>query len=113
MSAHAPSTAPSAVSASTATAATAAIAPIAPIATWPLRLAVIGAGPAGLTLALQAARTLPQAQISLFDARAVDHDVAGDPRTLALSLGSVQLLQRLGAWNGAAAQAILQVHISQ
>jgi len=78
-----------------------------------LRLAVIGAGPAGLTLALHAARSLPQAQISLFDARTVDRDVAGDPRTLALSLGSVQLLQRLKAWPAAEAQPILQVHVSQ
>lgn len=78
-----------------------------------LRLAVIGAGPAGLGLALLAARTLPRAQISLFDARPLERDVSGDPRTLALSLGSVQLLQRLGAWNAAAAQAILQVHVSQ
>ncbi len=79
----------------------------------PLRLAVIGAGPAGLTLALQAARALPSAQISLFDARPLDRDVSGDPRTIALSLGSVQLLRRLGAWNAAAAQAITQVHVSQ
>ncbi len=78
-----------------------------------LKLAVIGAGPAGLTLALHAARSLPQAQISLFDARAVDRDVSGDPRTIALSLGSVQLLQRLKAWPAEQAQAILQVHVSQ
>jgi len=78
-----------------------------------LRLAVVGAGPAGLTLALLAARALPQAQISLFDARPLERDVSGDPRTLALSLGSVQLLQRLGAWNAGAAQAILHVQVSQ
>jgi len=79
----------------------------------PLRLAVIGAGPAGLTLALQAARALPEAQICLFDARPLERDVSADPRTLALSLGSVQLLRRLGAWNDAAAQAIARVHVSQ
>ena len=79
----------------------------------PLRLAVIGAGPAGLTLALLAAQLLPQARISLFDARPLERDVSGDPRTLALSLGSVQLLQRLSAWDAAAAQAILQVIVSQ
>jgi len=79
----------------------------------PFRLAVIGAGPAGLTLALLAARLLPQAQISLFDARPLDRDVSVDPRTLALSQGSVQLLQRLGAWQPSNAQAILQVHVSQ
>ncbi|MDM4766914.1 FAD-dependent monooxygenase [Pelomonas sp. SE-A7] len=81
--------------------------------TPPLRLAVIGAGPAGLTLALHAARSLPNASISLFDARPVERDVAGDPRTLALSLGSLQLLQRLKAWPALDAEPILQVHVSQ
>ncbi len=77
------------------------------------RLAVVGAGPVGLSLALQAARTLPHAHISLFDSRPLALDVSGDPRTLALSLGSVQLLQRLGAWRADAAQPILEVHVSQ
>lgn len=78
-----------------------------------LSLAVVGAGPVGLSLALQAARALPGARVTLFDARPVEQDVSGDPRTLALSLGSVQLLQRLGAWNADAAQRILEVHVSQ
>ncbi|MDT8999527.1 FAD-dependent monooxygenase [Paucibacter sp. APW11] len=78
-----------------------------------LNLAVVGAGPAGLALALLAARQLPTARISLFDARPLEHDVSGDPRTLALSLGSVQLLQRLQAWPAEQAQPILQVHVSQ
>ncbi len=78
-----------------------------------LQLAVIGAGPVGLALALHAARTLPHAQITLFDARDAARDVAGDPRTLALSLGSVQLLQRLQAWPAEAAQPIAEVHVSQ
>ena len=77
------------------------------------RLAVVGAGPVGLTLALHAARALPRARVSLFDARAVDVDVSHDPRTLALSLGSVQLLQRLQAWNAEAARPIMEVHVSQ
>ena len=77
------------------------------------RVAVIGAGPAGLALALLAAQRLPQAQICVFDARAAEQDVSADPRTLALSLGSVQLLRRLGAWPEAAAQAITAVHVSQ
>jgi 2-octaprenyl-6-methoxyphenol hydroxylase len=77
------------------------------------RIAVIGAGPAGLALALLAAQRLPQAQITVFDARAADQDVSGDPRTLALSLGSVQLLRRLQAWPEAAAQPITEVHVSQ
>jgi 2-octaprenyl-6-methoxyphenol hydroxylase len=80
-----------------------------------LQLAVIGAGPVGLALALNAAALLPHAQISVFDARAVDQDVATDPRTLALSLGSVQELQRLGTWQAVEAQAepIQAVHVSQ
>ena len=74
---------------------------------------MVGAGPVGLTLALHAARALPDARVTLFDARPADKDVSGDPRTLALSLGSVQLLQRVGAWNADAAQRILEVHVSQ
>lgn len=77
------------------------------------RIAVVGAGPVGLALALHAAQLLPRAQITLFDSRLADSDVAGDPRTLALSLGSVQLLRRLRCWNDAAAQAIQEVHVSQ
>ncbi|HEX6018041.1 MAG TPA: FAD-dependent monooxygenase [Burkholderiaceae bacterium] len=79
----------------------------------PLRLAVVGAGPAGLALALLAAQRLPRAQVSVFDARAADKDVSLDPRTLALSLGSVQLLERVGAWPRDSAQAIDRVHVSQ
>ena len=78
-----------------------------------LDIAVIGAGPVGLALALQAARALPAARITVHDARPAGQDVSGDPRTLALSLGSVQLLQRLGVWPAAAAQPITQVHVSQ
>ena len=78
-----------------------------------LSLAVVGAGPVGLALALHAAQALPAAKVTLFDTRPLDKDVSGDPRTLALSLGSVQLLQRLGAWNADAAQAIAEVHVSQ
>ena len=79
----------------------------------PLNIAVIGAGPVGLALALQAARALPASSISVFDARPIEKDVSGDPRTLALSLGSVQLLERLGAWRAELAQPILEVHVSQ
>ena len=79
----------------------------------PLTLAVVGAGPVGLALALLAAQSLPRAQVSVFDARPLDKDVSGDPRTLALSLGSVQLLQRLDAWQAEAAQPIVEVHVSQ
>ena len=79
----------------------------------PWKIAVIGAGPAGLALALQAARSLPGAEVTVFDARPLDKDVAADPRTLALALGSVQLLRRLGAWPAALAQPITEVLVSQ
>ena len=78
-----------------------------------MRIAVVGAGPVGLALALHAARCLPRASITLFDARSPEANVSADPRTLALALGSVQLLQRLQAWPGEAAQAITRVHVSQ
>jgi 2-octaprenyl-6-methoxyphenol hydroxylase len=79
----------------------------------PLHLAIVGAGPAGLALALLAAERLPQARISLFDTRSLEHDISRDARTLALNLGSLQLLQRLQAWEPAAAQGIRAVHVSQ
>lgn len=81
-----------------------------------MKLAVIGAGPAGLALALLAAERLTDtqaAEIHLFDSRPPDRDVSGDARTLALNLGSVRLLQRLGCWQPAAAEAIRTVHVSQ
>lgn len=82
-----------------------------------LKLAVVGAGPCGLALALQAQASLPNAQITVFDARPADRDVSGDPRTLALSQGSVQVLQRLGIWPGLverdAVTPIDRVHVSQ
>lgn len=79
----------------------------------PFRLAIIGAGPVGLSLAVHASRALPQADITLFDARPAERDLSRDPRTLAISWGSVQLLQRLRAWPAEAAQAISHVHVSQ
>jgi 2-octaprenyl-6-methoxyphenol hydroxylase len=82
-----------------------------------LSMAIIGAGPAGLALALQAAQALPQARITVFDARPADKDVSADPRALALSLGSVQELQRMGVWEAIQARqqvvAIRAVHVSQ
>lgn len=79
----------------------------------PLSIAVVGAGPVGLALALLAARALPHAQVGLFDARPADRDVSGDARTLALSLGSLQLLERVGAWDARVAEPILEVWVSQ
>ena len=74
---------------------------------------MVGAGPVGLALALQAARQLPHSSITLFDARPAERDVSADARTLALALGSVQFLQQLGAWPADAAEPIREIHISQ
>ena len=73
-----------------------------------LRLAIIGAGPAGLSLALQAARALPTARITVFDARPADKDVRADARTLALSQGTVQELHRMGIWDAIEASGVLE-----
>jgi 2-octaprenyl-6-methoxyphenol hydroxylase len=78
-----------------------------------LHLGIVGAGPVGLSLALLAAERLPRWRVSLFDTRTVEHDLSADARTLALAEGSVQLLQRLGAWDARRAQAITEVHVSQ
>ncbi|MFM2067608.1 MAG: hypothetical protein RLZZ584_2517 [Pseudomonadota bacterium] len=93
--------------------ATTAAAP--PVGGTGLRIAVVGAGPVGLALALQAARRVQRAAVTVYDALPAAHDVSGDPRTLALSLGSVQELQRVGVWAQIAPQAaaITTVHVSQ
>lgn len=78
-----------------------------------MKLAVIGAGPAGLALALLAAERLRDTEIHLFDSRTLAHDIGRDARTLALNLGSVRLLQRLKAWLPDAAEALRTVHVSQ
>lgn len=79
----------------------------------PRRIAIVGAGPVGLTLALRLARERSVAGVSLFDARLVDADVGADPRTIALSLGSTRLLERVEAWQPEWAQTISEIHISQ
>lgn len=81
----------------------------------PRKLAIVGAGPVGLVLALQAARALPGWAVHLFDGRPADRDVSQDPRTLALSLGSLQVFERLGVWAAIApaSAAIAAVHVSQ
>jgi len=80
-------------------------------------MAIIGAGPAGLSLALEAAEMLPHAAITVFDARPADKDISQDARTLALSQGTVQALTRMGIWEAIEASGrsapIREVHVSQ
>ena len=71
---------------------------------------IVGAGPVGTTLALALADGPLRVQL-------LDRQPAGawrrDPRALALSHGTRQLLERLGAWNAAAATPIRGIHVSQ
>ena len=79
----------------------------APLATDVL---VIGAGPVGMTLALALADG--PLRVLLLD-RQADGSWLKDPRALALSHGTRQLLERLNAWNAATATAIQGIHVSQ
>ena len=73
-------------------------------------LAICGAGPVGMALALLLARR-GVTGIVLLDARSVDQAV-GDPRSVALSWGSRQLLGEIGVWP-VAATAIHEIHVSR
>ena len=77
-------------------------------------VAICGAGPAGMALAaLLAKRGVPAARIALVDAKSLEQ-AGTDPRSIALSYGSRQILEEIGAWPmPAAATAIHQIHVSR
>ncbi len=77
------------------------------------RVAIVGAGPVGLSLALRMRQLGSRAELQVFDAQPDAQAALADPRVLALSEGSRQLLQALGAWPGDAATAIRHIHVSQ
>lgn len=61
-------------------------------------IAICGAGPAGLALALQLVRRgTPAARIVLIDAKPLEQAIR-DPRSIALSYGSRQILEDIGCW---------------
>ena len=75
-------------------------------------IAICGAGPVGIALAAMLARHgLPAARIALIDGRPLEA-AARDPRSIAISHGSVQILQSLGAWP-VPATPITQIHVSR
>lgn len=75
-------------------------------------IAICGAGPVGLALALLLTkRGFQPSRIALIDAKTVDQ-ASKDPRTLALSYGSKQILEEIGAWP-IAAEAIHDIHVSR
>lgn len=71
---------------------------------------IIGAGPVGMATALLARRA--GYAVDLLDARDAG-SWQDDPRALALSEGSRQLLVQLGAWPAAQSTPITRVHVSQ
>lgn len=73
-------------------------------------VAIIGAGPVGMALALSLKDS--GQRVRLIDSRA-PKAWAGDPRALALAHGSYQLLERLQAWDAGAATKINEIHVSQ
>ena len=73
-------------------------------------IAIVGAGPVGMTLALALAGS--PFRVLLIDSRQRGA-WASDPRALALSYGTRQLLESLGAWNVNAGTAIETIHVSQ
>ena len=75
-------------------------------------VAICGAGPVGLALAaFLARRGVPGARIALIDGKSLGQAIS-DPRSIALSWGSVQLLDELKAWP-LPATAIHQIHVSR
>lgn len=75
-------------------------------------IAICGAGPVGLVLAgLLVQRGTAPARIALIDAKTAAQSAA-DPRSIALSYGSRQILEQVGAWP-VPAQAIAQIHVSR
>ena len=75
-------------------------------------ITICGAGPVGLTLAaLLMLRGVAPDKLLLLDAKTAEQS-AVDPRSIALSYGSRQILERVGAWP-IPAQAITQIHVSR
>lgn len=75
-------------------------------------VAICGAGPAGMALAaLLVKRGIPAQRIALIDAKTLAQ-ASNDPRSLALSWGSRQILEDIGAWPNAGT-TINEIHVSR
>jgi 2-octaprenyl-6-methoxyphenol hydroxylase len=73
---------------------------------------IIGAGPVGMTLALALEQGRGARRVLLVDSKPRGNFV-NDPRALALSHGTRQLLESLHAWNASAGTPIRDIHVSQ
>ncbi|CAN5336698.1 UbiH/UbiF/VisC/COQ6 family ubiquinone biosynthesis hydroxylase [soil metagenome] len=75
-------------------------------------IAICGAGPVGMALAaLLVKQGIAPARIALIDAKTVEQ-LARDPRSIALSYGSRQILDQIKAWPDAV-NPIHQIHVSR
>jgi 2-octaprenyl-6-methoxyphenol hydroxylase len=75
-------------------------------------IAICGGGPVGLALALLLVkRGFAASRIGVIDAKPVEQTIK-DPRSIALSYGSRQILEEIGAWP-IAADAIHDIHVSR
>jgi len=82
------------------------------MATTDFDIAICGAGPIGLALALLLAKHgLPADRIALIDAKPLEQ-ACKDPRSLALAYGSRQILEEIGIWP-IMADPIHQIHVSR
>lgn len=75
-------------------------------------IAICGAGPVGLALAAILVKNgLHPNQVTLIDGKSLEQSIQ-DPRSIALSYGSRQILQRIGAWPIPGTE-IHQIHVSR
>jgi 2-octaprenyl-6-methoxyphenol hydroxylase len=75
-------------------------------------LAICGAGPVGLALAaLLVEHGIPVQRLAVIDAKTIDAAMH-DPRSIALSYGSRQILEKVNAWP-ASVNPIKQIHVSR
>lgn len=88
------------------------MATVTTMAGTPYDIAICGAGPVGLTLALLLVkRGMPASRIALIDAKLPEQS-AQDPRSIALSYGSRQILEDVGCWP-IDADEIHEIHVSR
>jgi 2-octaprenyl-6-methoxyphenol hydroxylase len=75
-------------------------------------IAIVGAGPVGLALAsMLLARGVQAERMAIIDGKTAE-EASLDPRSIALSWGSHELLKQIHAWP-ATATAITQIHVSR
>jgi 2-octaprenyl-6-methoxyphenol hydroxylase len=75
-------------------------------------IAILGAGPVGLALAcMLVKRGAKPSRVALIDAKTLDQ-VIQDPRSIALSYGSRQILEQINAWPRVA-EPIHEIHVSR